>query len=143
MSEPAYKAPITPEELELLLRVTAIEEAEVASFCIELDLFPEDPFVIDDYIDAIFERLVERATTEGLPISKYDADDLSQFDARELAAFASALGVRVNPNHDAKAVIGTLVSKMKRARKKLPSRSVIPLMLTYFLPALVRHFSRG
>ena len=142
MTGTGYKAPITTEELELFLRVTEIEEAEVASFCIELELIPDDPFVIHDLIDPIFDRLVERATTEGLPISKYDAEDLSQFQLAELTAFARALGVRVNPNHSSDAVIAAIVGKMKRVCKKLPKRSVIPLMVTYFLPALVRHFSQ-
>jgi len=132
---------LTLEELDLLRRVSEVQEEDVVGFCIELDLFPHEDFKIDDVVDQVFERLVERAQTEGLPISKYDAEDLARFGRNELASFAAALGVRVKATASRDEVIDALVRGMRRTCRKLPKKSQIPLFLTYFLPALVRHFS--
>ena len=136
------EAPLAEEELELLRRVAAIQEEELVNFCIELDIVPDEPFRVDDVIDSVFEALLERATgSGGLPVSKYDADDLAPFDRSQLEAFARGLGVRVGANFTATQIVDQVIKSMKKARRKLPRRSQIPLMLPYFLPALVRHFS--
>jgi len=135
------KAPLTDAEMDLLRRVAEAQEADLVGFCIELDQVPGEHFCVDDFVDPLFEGLVAMARNEGLPLTKYDADDLSRFDERQLAAFANALGVRANPSAGKAAIIGNLVSKMRRVGRRLPSKSQIPIFLTYFLPALVRHFS--
>ena len=135
------KTPLTDEELALLHRIATAQEEEMVSFCIELDLVPDEPFDIDTVLDTAFERLVAWIRVEGLPLTKYDADDLSRFGDGEIAAFAAALGVKVAPKHTKDQVIDALIAKMKRVGRKLPRRSQIPMMLPYFLPALVRHFS--
>ncbi len=133
--------PLTEQELDLLRRIAEAQEEEMVSFCIELDLVPDEPFAIDAVVDRIFEALVDRARTEGLPLSKYDADDLSAFGEAEIARFAEALGVRFAGKGGKDAIIDALIGRMKKVGRKLPRRSQIPMMLPYFLPALVRHFA--
>jgi hypothetical protein len=135
------RVPLTDDEMDLLRRVADAQEADLVGFCIELDQVPGESFSIDDFVAPVFEGLVAMARSEGLPLTKYDADDLSRFDERQLAAFANALGVRANPGDGKASIIGSLVSKMRKVGRKLPSKSQIPIFLTYFLPALVRHFS--
>jgi len=132
---------LEPHEIDLLRRVSQVQEEDAVGFCIELDLFPHEDFRIDDVVDQVFERLVERAQAEGLPISKYDADDLARFDGAQLRSFAAALGVRVKDGASRDEIIDAIVRGMRRTCRKLPKKSQIPLFLTYFLPALVRHFS--
>lgn len=135
------KAPFTDTEMDLLRRVAEVQEPDLVGFCIELDQVPGEHFSIDDFVDPLFDGLVDMARNEGLPLTKYDADDLSRFDERQLAAFANALGVRANPGAGKASIIGNLVSRMRKVGRRLPSKSQIPIFLTYFLPALVRHFS--
>ncbi len=134
-------SPLTDTEMDLLRRIAEAQEPELVGFCIEMDQIPGEHFSIDDFVAPLFDGLVDMARSEGLPLTKYDADDLSRFDERQLAAFANALGVRANPGDGKAAIIGNLVSKMRRVGRRLPSKSQIPIFLTYFLPALVRHFS--
>jgi len=133
--------PLTEDELALLHRIAEAQEEEMVSFCIELDLVPDEPFSIDAVMPKLFEKLLEMARGDGLPLSKYDADDLSRFDQRQVGMFAAALGVKINAKHGKDQVISALIGKMKRVTRRLPRRSQIPMMLPYFLPALVRHFS--
>ncbi len=135
------KAPLTQDELDLLRRVAAVQEEEVVNFCIELEIVPEEPFAVDAVVDRVFEALLEMASQGGLPVSKYDADDLSGFDVAGLTALARGLGLKPNPRFGTDALIEQIVRGMRKTRRKLPRRSQIPMMLTYFLPALVRHFS--
>jgi len=134
-------APITDPELDLLRRIAAVQEEDVVSFCIELDLVPDEPFSVDDVVDPLFERLVDRARTEGLPISKYDAEDLQHFESRQLLAFAAALGLRIRPDQGKPEIISAIAHKLRKVGRKLPPNSQLPFFLTYFLPALVRHLS--
>ena len=133
--------PLTPDELALLQRVAEVQEEEVVNFCIDLDIVPDEPFRVEQVVERVVEALVERAGREGLPISKYDADDLRRFSATELATLARGLGLKPNPGHGPDQLIASIVKGCKKARRKLPRRSQIPLMLTYFLPALIRRFS--
>ena len=137
------KAPLTDEEMELLRRVAEAQEADLVGLCIEMDQVPGEHFSIDDFVDPVFDGLVYMARNEGLPLSKYDADDLSRFDDRQLASFANALGVRASATDGKAAIIANLVNKMRRVGRRLPSKSQIPIFLTYFLPALVRHLSES
>ena len=132
---------LAPDELDLLRRVSEVQEEDVVGFCIEFDLFPSENFKIDDVVDHIFEALVERAKGDGLPISKYDADDLGRFDRAQLVSFAAALGVRAKADASKGEVIDGIIRGMRRTCRRLPRKSQIPMFLTYFLPALVRHFS--
>lgn len=133
---------LSPDELDLLRRVSEVQEEDVVSFCVEFDLFPSESFKIDDVVDQLFERLVERTRGDGLPISKYDADDLGRFDRAQLVSFAAALGVRAKASASKDEVIDAIIRGMRRTCRKLPKKSQIPMFLTYFLPALVRHFSK-
>lgn len=135
------RAPLTEQETELLRRVAQAQEAELVGFCIEMDQVPGEHFSIDDFVDPVFDGLVDMARNEGLPLTKYDADDLSRFDERQLAGFSTALGVRANPADGKAKIIGNLIAKMRKVGRRLPSKSQIPIFLTYFLPALVRHLS--
>ncbi len=132
---------MTPEELELLRRIATVQEEEMVSFCIELDIVPDEPFSVDDVIERVIEALVQRAASEGLPISKYDAEDLARFSAAELTALARGLGVKVPARGDPEAIVHAIVHAMRKVQRRLPRRSQLPLMLTYFLPALVRRLA--
>ncbi len=134
-------APLTDQEMELLRRIAQAQEEDLVGFCIEMDQIPGEHFSIDDFVDTLFDGLVDMARTEGLPLTKYDADDLSRFDERQLAGFSAALGVRANPADGKAKIIGNLIAKMRKVGRRLPSKSQIPIFLTYFLPALVRHLS--
>lgn len=135
------KAPLAEREMELLRRVAQVQEEDLVSFCIEFDLVPDEPFRVDDVVDRVFEALVDRARVEGLPISRYDAEDLSGFAPGPLAAFAAGLGVKTRPGDDSADIIADIVLRMRRATRRLPRNSQIPFFLPYFLPALVRYFS--
>lgn len=134
-------SPLTEEELELLRRIADVQEEEVVNFCIDLDIIPDEPFSVDDVAERVVEALAERAGREGLPLSKYDADDLRRFGAAELTALARGLGLKPNPNHSPEQLIAQIIRGSRKAFRKLPRRSQIPMMLTYFLPALIRRFA--
>ncbi len=133
--------PLAPDELALLQRVAEVQEEEVVNFCIDLDIVPEEPFRVEQVVERVVEALAERAGREGLPISKYDIEDLRKFSAAELNTLARGLGLRPNANHGPEQLIATIVKGSRKAHRKLPRRSQIPLMLTYFLPALIRRFA--
>jgi hypothetical protein len=132
---------LTDDELLLLRRIAEVQEAEVVDFCIELDIVPDEPFVVDDVVDRVTEALLERAGREGLPLSKYDADDLRRFSAAELAGLARGVGARPANGAGPDRVIDQIIKASRKAHRKLPRRSQIPLMLTYFLPAVVRRLA--
>jgi hypothetical protein len=137
------QAPITESELDLLRRIASVQEEDVVSFCIELDLVPDEPFVVDDVVDPVVDALGERARSGGLPVSKYDAEDLLQFDTQQLAAFGAAMGLRLKPGLGKPDLIADIVHRLRRVGKKLPRTSQIPFFLTYFLPTLVRVLSQS
>ncbi len=134
-------ASLTVDELTLLRRIAEVQETEVVDFCIELDVIPDEPFAVDAVIDRVVDALVDRAGREGLPLSKYDAEDLRRFSAAELAALARGLGARPGNGHGPDQLIDQIIKASRKACRKLPRRSQLPLMLTYFLPAVVRRFA--
>ena len=134
---------LTADELELLRRIASVQEEEMVSLCIELGIIPDEPFRVEDVVDRVLDALTDQARRVGLPISKYDKEDLLAFSTQELRALAAALGVKPNPDHDPPRLSEAIIHRMRRVPRKLPRRSQIPLMLPLFLPALVRRLAAG
>lgn len=132
---------LNEEELELLRRIAEVQEEEVVNFCIDLDIIPDEPFTVDDVVERVVEALAERASRGGLPLTKYDAEDLRKFSTAELTALARGLRLKPRPDHGAEQLVAQIIRGSRRAHRKLPRRSQIPMMLTYFLPALIRRFA--
>lgn len=114
--------------------VEMIPEGDLASLAAELDLIPEE--VIDRHalLEQLVPRLLDRARTEGLPFSRYDADDLERLPTIHRTALAAAMGW----SGDVTAILKAGDRVYKTYRKARP-HSQIPIFLPVLLPALARH----
>ena len=81
--------------------------------------------------------MVVRARTEGLPISRYDEEDLHALTPAELAGLAELCGTKPTVKALLKAGARTW-----RAHRKRRRTSPIAMMLPMLLPALARYAAR-
>jgi hypothetical protein len=104
----------------------------------ELDLMPPASIDRRALLAQCAVALVGWGRREGLPFSKYDADDLSALPPQDVAALAALLGVQATPQAILKQ--GERVYRTFQARR---SDHPIPLMLPMLLTAVARAARAG
>lgn len=120
----------TEPELQLFRQ---LPEGDVVDLAAELDIAVPESIELAALMGRALHALLDRARTEGLPLSDYDRDDLAALSGAELAALGQALGAA--PSVDALLKRGHKVYKMYRRKR---SRSQVPLMVPLLLGPLAR-----
>lgn len=117
-----------------LTSLNLIPDVDLADLAVELDLVPEEVIDRRALLEDAVPRLLELATREGLPFSKYDRDDLDELPEPHRQALARALGWDASVDGLLKA--GAKVYKVYRRNRP---KSQVPLLLPLLLRPLARH----
>jgi len=122
---------LKPEERALLEQVPAKDLAEMA---MDLDVLLDAEIDRDKLLEQCLDALLERAGREGLPLSKYDADDLEALPEPHLQALGAHMGLR-------RVTVKTLLrqgAKTWRQYRKHRPKSQVALLVPLFLAPLAR-----
>ena len=116
-----------------LASLSLIQDRDLADLAADLDLIPDEVIDRRALLEAVIPRLLDLAEREGLPFSKYDAEDLEALPPRHREALARRMGWRTS--------VGAMLRGGKRVykvyRNERPS-SQVPVMLPSVLPILAR-----
>lgn len=113
--------------------VQHLPEMELVALAAELELIPPAEINRRTLVVQCVLRLVEVGRRDGLPLSKYDREDLEALDAAEVQALAALLGTRPN--------VPALMSAGQRTYKalmKVRPNSQVAMMLPTLLTAVAR-----
>ena len=111
-----------------------LPEADLADLAVELDMVPEAEIDARGLLAELVDRILDRAVSEGLPFSKYDADDLKELPEHHFAALANKMGWPADVNAFLK-IGGKIYKEYQKTRRN----SQVAIMLPMLLPALARH----
>lgn len=118
---------LLPRELELLAQVP---ETDLAEMAVDLDVLLDAEIDRAGLWQQCLTALLDRAEREGLPLSKYDADDLSELSPDELQALGNHIGVRGRVTVKAMLRQGAKTWRIyKKQRPKSPTALLVPLLL--------------
>jgi hypothetical protein len=120
----------TDREWEML---AGLPEEDLVSLAVELDIVAPEQIDARALLERCLVSMLERATTEHLPFSKYDQDDLAALPPDQLAAIARLQGTPANVPAIMK--VGRTVFKAMEKRK---AGNAIALMLPLLLSPLAR-----
>ena len=114
-------------------QVAFVPVGDLVDLAVELDHIPAAEVERDELLSELIPRLFELAQRQGLPFSKYDAEDLSELPSEHRSALADAMGW----GSDVKSMLkqGAKVYKTYRDRKN----SQVALLLPSLLKPLARH----
>ncbi len=110
-----------------------LPDKDLADWAVDLDMVPEEEIDRLALVEELIPRLMSVAQREGLPFSKYDAQDLSDLPPTHREALARAMGWR----SDVRQMIRAGERVWKIYRKNRPG-SQIPIMLPVLLRPLAR-----
>lgn len=115
--------------------VAFVPVGDLVDLAVELDHVPDAEIERNELLGELIPRLFELAQRDGLPFSKYDADDLAELPSDHRAALADAMGWSA----DVKSMLkrGAKVYKTYRDKKN----SQVALLLPSLLKPLARHAS--
>ena len=122
---------LTPSEIKHLEFVPNKEFADLAA---DLSLIPDSDIDRKKLIEALVPRLLHLGRREGLPFSKYDAEDLDNLPTRHREALARAMGW----SSSTRAILRA-GRKVYKTYTKERMTSQVPIMLPLLLPILARH----
>ena len=111
-----------------------LPEADIADLAVELDMVPEAEIDAHGLLSVLVERILDRAVDEGLPFSKYDADDLKDLPEEHFKALADKMGWPADVSAFLKQG-GKIYKEYQKSRRN----SQVAIMLPLLLPALARH----
>lgn len=126
---------LSADELQTLAMVP---DKELAALAADLSLIPDEEIDRKALLEAMIPRLLSLARQEGLPFSKYDAEDLGELPTAHREALAKAMGWR--PDVKAMLKAGGKVYKIYRKDR---INSQVPLLLPILLPMLARYASEA
>lgn len=115
-----------------------LQDKDLADWAVDLDLMPAAEIDRIGLVEQLVPRLLKLAQREGLPFSKYDADDLNELPPEHRRALARAMGWK----EDTRSMVKAGEKVWKVYRKNRPG-SQIPLMLPVLLKALARFASES
>lgn len=81
---------LLPHEHELVAR---IPKEDITEMAVDLDLLLDEGFDRHSLLERCIDAILERAAAEGIPLSKYDADDLEELPPEHLQALGAAAGI--------------------------------------------------
>ncbi len=105
---------------------------DLVELAVELDFLPPEKVDRRQLLEQLIPRLLELAQREGLPFSKYDAEELSELPQDHRTALAQAMGWPADVRSMVKA--GEKVYRTYRKR----GSSQVPLLLPSLLTPLAR-----
>ena len=110
-----------------------LPDKDLADWAVELNLLPEAEIDRQGLLEELVPRLLALARREGLPFSKYDAQDLDDLPPDHRAALAREMGWK----QETRAMVRAGEKIWKVYRKSRPG-SQVPLMLPVLLRPLAR-----
>jgi hypothetical protein len=122
---------LTPSEIK---RLELVPNKEFADLAADLSLIPDADIDRKRLIEALIPGLLRLGHHEGLPFSKYDAEDLDNLPTRHREALASAMGWSSSTRAMLKAG-----GRVYKTYSKERMTSQVPIMLPLLLPILARH----
>lgn len=122
---------LTDAEAEAVRFVLVGDLVELA---VELDFMPPEEVDRRQMLDELIPRLFELAQREGLPFSKYDAEDLAELPHEHRQALAEAMGWATDTSSIVKAG-----EKVYRRYRRDRRGSQVALLLPTLLKPLARH----
>lgn len=130
-SKPTREEPLNvellPEERALLQQ---LPERDLTEMAVDLDVLLDADIDRDRLIVQCIEALLDRAEREGLPLSKYDAEDLQALPPTHLQALGAHIGVRGSVTVRAMLKSGAKTWRQYRKnRPKSPTALLVPLLL--------------
>ncbi len=111
-----------------------LPEAGLIELAAELDLLIPERISREVLLIQSIERIAELAQQEGLPLSRYDREDLAALPQQHLAALAELCGVK--PTVGALLKAGRQVYKLYEKRRP---QSPVAMMLPMLLAPLARY----
>ncbi len=122
---------LMPEELALLDQVP---EKDLAEMAVDLDVLLDAELDRSSLIHKCVDALLDRAASEGLPLSKYDAEDLAALPEPHLQALGEHMGLR-------RVTVRAMLrqgARTWRIYNKRGSKSPTALLVPLFLAPLAR-----
>jgi len=126
---------LTDEEFAL---IAGLPIEGVVDLAAELDILAPEQIDRRSLVNTCVLALVEHARKHGLPLSKYDADDLAALDPVDLQALATLVGVQPS--------VAALLKHGDKVYRGYSHRRIdhpIPLMLPMLLSAVARAARAG
>lgn len=113
--------------------VRFVPVGDLVALAVELDYMPPELVKRRELLGELIPRLLELAQREGLPLSKYDAEDLDELPQEHRSALAAAMGWSTDSKSMVKA--GEKVYRMYRKNR---GGSQVALLLPSLLKPLAR-----
>jgi hypothetical protein len=110
-------------------------EQDLVDAAVDLDILVPEAIDRRSLVGRMIPAILERARAEGLPFSKYDAEDLAALPPGHLAAVSRLLGLPAGASVDQVLRAGEKV--YRRYQKQRPNNPVA-LLLPSLLPVLAR-----
>ena len=119
---------LTPQELEPLRRLPDDVLVDMAA---DLDICVPETFDVQTLVELSIPKIIERGMEEGLPLSKYDAEDLATLSQAELDALGRIQGLKTPTTVAAVIRKGQRVYKWyRRNRPDNPVALMLPMLLS-------------
>ncbi|MFK7927387.1 MAG: hypothetical protein AB8H79_04315 [Myxococcota bacterium] len=132
---------LTAEERAVLDKVPTDDLAEMA---VELDLLLDAEHDRESLLMGCLSALMDRAEVEGLPLSKYDAEDLAELPPAHLEALGRHIGMKGRVTVRAVLRQGTKTWRQyKRDRPKSATALLVPLLLGVLARAALHRQQRA
>lgn len=129
---------LEPHERDL---VEKIPEQDITEMAVDLDLLLDEGFDRESLVLRCIEAILDRAETEGIPLSKYDGDDLSALPPEHFHALAQTIGLRGGAS--VRAVLRAGAKTWRQYRKNRPNSATALLIPTLLGPiARAAHLRR-
>ena len=122
----------TSEEWSAL---AALPDDDVVRLATHLDFAPPEEIDARQLLEQCMPKLVDELEKNGIPLTKYDHDDLTAFDERQRRALAHLLRLRGTPSVRTLVRAGTRVT---RSYQKKMLNDAIPYMVPLLLTPVVR-----
>ncbi|MED5372339.1 MAG: hypothetical protein VX899_15065 [Myxococcota bacterium] len=105
-----------------------VSESDLVDLAVELDYVPEAQIDRVALLNALIPRILDLAEREGLPFSKYDADDIAELPQHHRAALANRMGWPADPSGMLKQ--GEKVYKRYRKRRNSQVAVMLPMLIS-------------
>ncbi len=117
------------------LPLSRLPESTLVELAIELDILVPEKIDARSLLEQLVPLIVERARTEGIPLSKYDREDLAELSRAELSSLARLQGL------DASADVSAVLARGERVYRTYQSTrpgSAVAMCLPMLLTAVAR-----
>ena len=120
---------LDPAERDLVGR---IPEQDITEMAVDLDLLLDEGFDRESLVLRCIEALLDRAEVEGIPLSKWDGDDLRTLPPEHFQALARTVGLTGKPS--VRAMLKAGARTWRQYRKTRPNSATALLIPTLLGP---------